>query len=224
MSRKPLLLAIPIILTAQMAQPHGDAVPQAVNTAGLPELAEVGTENPWREAEGDLLFKAVEVGAKGYNSNCARCHGLDGISGGLAPDLRFLEANDFGDEWYLDRVQNGYEQNGAVKMPPFGDIFSPQAIWAIRTYIETLPDADEVKTRKDELTAFTDRLAAIGADTDPAEVQALVDELNTAGDSFVTMSGAAKSVTALHKAAHIIATNPARGPVAAALITDEVHK
>jgi len=33
---------------------HGDTVPQAVDTAGLPDLPdEVGTENPWREATGD---------------------------------------------------------------------------------------------------------------------------------------------------------------------------
>ncbi|MBK4217663.1 cytochrome c-550 PedF [Paracoccus caeni] len=218
------MLALPLILCAGLAYSHGDAVPQAVNTAGLPELPEVGVENPWREAEDDVRIKAFEIGAKGYNSNCARCHGLEGISGGLAPDLRFLEATDFGDEWYLDRVMNGYEQNGAVKMPPFGDIFTPQAVWAIRVYIETLPDADEVSDRESELAAFQEKVKGVTEGTDPAEVSALVEELNTAGDSFAALSGGEQSVTVLHRAAHLIEVNPARGSAAADLIAAEIAK
>ena len=87
--RKTIPLALSAAVWAQMALGHGDTVPQAVDTAGLPELpAEMATENPWRNAEGDVLFKAVEIGAKGFNSNCARCHGLEAVSGGIAPDLR----------------------------------------------------------------------------------------------------------------------------------------
>ncbi|WP_260602156.1 aldehyde dehydrogenase family protein, partial [Pseudomonas aeruginosa] len=46
--------------------------------------------NPYREpyAKHDL---AVEIGASAYNQNCARCHGLEAKSGGIAPDLRLLE-------------------------------------------------------------------------------------------------------------------------------------
>lgn len=95
-----------------------------------------------------MLLKAVDIGAKGFNSNCARCHGLEAISGGLAPDLRYLDASDMGDEWYLDRILHGDEQNGAVKMPPFDGILNQQAIWAIRIYIETRPGADELAGKK----------------------------------------------------------------------------
>lgn len=186
-----------------MALAHGDAAPQAVDTTGLPELPEeMASENPWREAEPDVLFKAVEIGAKGFNSNCARCHGLEAISGGLAPDLRFLEANDWGDEWYLDRVLNGYEQNGAVKMPPFADILSQEAIWAIRTYVETRPDDQEMVDRQDELEVIHGKLVEVKDDAEAAA--SLADELEKAGASFEPLSGAPRSVTALDEAAQML--------------------
>ena len=63
---------------------HGDVAPQPVDTDALPEVGEEWlTENPYREAEAgrDVWLKAIEVGASGYNQNCARCHGLEVISG-----------------------------------------------------------------------------------------------------------------------------------------------
>ena len=71
--------------------------------------------------------------------NCARCHGLEAISGGIAPDLRLLEDGEFGDEWFMERVLKGYSQNGAYKMPPFEELMSQEAMWAIRSYIEVQP-------------------------------------------------------------------------------------
>lgn len=216
---KTIPFVLSIALWAPMAFAHGDTVPQSVDTAGLPDLPEeIGTENPWREAEGDVLFKAVEVGAKGYNSNCARCHGLEAISGGLAPDLRFLEANDFGDEWYLDRVLNGYEQNGAVKMPPFNDIFNAEAVWAIRTYIETRPDADELTGRSDDVRALYDKVAALGTDATPDTANAVADELEALGGEFEALSGAPRSVSPLDQAAYILRTAPTHAPAAAELV------
>ena len=32
----------------------------------------------------------MQIGSSAYNQNCARCHGLEVISGGIAPDLRLL--------------------------------------------------------------------------------------------------------------------------------------
>jgi mono/diheme cytochrome c family protein len=46
--------------------------------------------------------------------NCARCHGLDAESGGIAPDLRYLEVGDAGDEWYIQRFQHGSSHDGKV--------------------------------------------------------------------------------------------------------------
>jgi mono/diheme cytochrome c family protein len=53
--------------------------------------------------------------------------------------LRYLEEGKFGDEWYLERLRNGYTQNGTTKMPKFEGIFTQEAMWAIRTYIESRP-------------------------------------------------------------------------------------
>ncbi|WP_226341192.1 cytochrome c-550 PedF [Gemmobacter serpentinus] len=224
MNRKTIPIVLSLALAAPMVLAHGDTVPQAVDTAGLPDLPEeMAKENPWRAATGDVLFKAVEVGAKGFNSNCARCHGLEAISGGLAPDLRYLEANDFGDEWYLDRVLHGYEQNGAVKMPPFADIFNQQAVWAIRTYIETRPDADEMAGKSAEIHALLDKVKALEAGADAAAAGAVADELDTANDQFAALSGAPKSVTVLAQAAHILRADPARATVAAELIAGSLR-
>jgi cytochrome c-550 PedF len=127
------------MLLAGLAFAAGDNELVAVDTTGL---SEVGTdwlkENPYR---GDPAMKdlATKIGASGYNQNCARCHGLEAISGGLAPDLRYLEEGKFGDEWYLERIRYGYTQNGITKMPKFEGIISQEAMWAIRTYIESRP-------------------------------------------------------------------------------------
>jgi cytochrome c-550 PedF len=118
---------------------HGDVIPQPIDVAGLnPVGTEWLKENPYRQdpAQKEL---ATTIGASGYNQNCARCHGLEAISGGLAPDLRYLEEGKFGDEWYLERIRHGYTQNGVTKMPKFDGIFSQEAMWAIRTYIESRP-------------------------------------------------------------------------------------
>ncbi|MEM6358382.1 MAG: cytochrome c-550 PedF, partial [Pseudomonadota bacterium] len=114
------LLTCATALVATIALGHGDMTPQAVDTKGLPEVGEEWlAENPYRNAEGDVRARAIEVGAAGFNSNCARCHGLEAISGGLAPDLRYLEPSAWGDEWYLERFRSGYTQNGVTKMPSF---------------------------------------------------------------------------------------------------------
>ena len=119
---------------------HGDVTPQAVDTEGLePTGEEFLEENPYRLAGGEQYELAIQIGASGYNQNCARCHGLEAISGGIAPDLRVLEDGLFGDEWYMERVRKGYSQNGAYKMPPFQDLLSQEAMWAIRSYIENQP-------------------------------------------------------------------------------------
>jgi len=119
---------------------HGDVTPQAVDVEGLEKLPdEFLAENPYRLKGGEQYALAQEIGASGYNSNCARCHGLEAISGGIAPDLRKLEDGEFGDEWFMERVRKGYSQNGAYKMPPYEELLSQEAMWAIRSYIENQP-------------------------------------------------------------------------------------
>ena len=115
---------------------HGNVTPQAVDTSALPDLAGGNdtwvTVNPYR---GNA--KALEIGQSAYGQNCARCHGLDAISGGIAPDLRYLETGDSGDEWFIQRFQHGSARDGKVYMPPMGEVLGHKAGWAIRTWIES---------------------------------------------------------------------------------------
>ncbi len=119
---------------------HGDVQPQAVDTTGLDSIGkEWAEENPYRKTGGDQYKLAIKIGSSAYSQNCARCHGLQAVSGGIAPDLRELESDLDGDEWYMLRVRKGYSQNGAYKMPPFESLMNQEAMWAIRSYVETRP-------------------------------------------------------------------------------------
>ena len=112
---------------------HGDVTPQAVDTSDLPDIGEAWLEkNPY---SGNA--RAIEIGTSAYNQNCARCHGLDAISGGIAPDLRYLELGEGGDQWFAERFRKGSSHEGRVLMPPFGDVLGQKAGWAIRAYLET---------------------------------------------------------------------------------------
>ncbi len=129
-----------LMASASLARAHGDGAPQPVDTAGLPSLgADWLFENPYRGKDAKLVDIANEIGSRGYNSNCARCHGLDVKSGGMAPDLRYLEATQDGDGWFLQRIRFGAVVGERQKMPPFDSLLSQEAMWAIRTYIETRP-------------------------------------------------------------------------------------
>ncbi|QFT61452.1 cytochrome c-550 PedF [Roseivivax halotolerans] len=198
-----LASAAAIIAGASFALAHGDVAPQPVDTGNLPELGEEWlTENPYRaEAAGEEVWaEAVRIGASGYNQNCARCHGLEVISGGLAPDLRFLEAEEYGDEWYMERFIHGYTQNGTTKMPAFGELLGQEAAWAIRTYIETRPDGATMEGFNDELASIRDELEAGNADADA--VQARLAEI--AGE-IETMSGAPVADSIAYRAANQLA-------------------
>jgi cytochrome c-550 PedF len=130
------LLAVAFCIGRALA--HGDVTPQPVDTTGLDPLGEEWrTTDPYR---GNPV--ALKIGSSGFNQNCARCHGLQAVSGGLAPDLRYLDKADAGDEWFLNRIRHGYTQNGMTKMPAFEGILSQEAMWAIRTYLDSRYDGD----------------------------------------------------------------------------------
>ena len=138
-----LILLLVFLVSAETAGPalaHGDVTPQPIDTTGLEPLGEEWLEeNPYR---GNKL--AEEIGASGYNQNCARCHGLQVISGGLSPDLRYLEKGAVGDEWFMERIRNGArKQDGTTIMPKFEGLISQEAMWAIRTYVESQYDDEE---------------------------------------------------------------------------------
>lgn len=141
MNNKKLLHALLASLAlgaATQVLAHGDVTPQAVNTTELEQLGEEWRdENPYR-APYENNAKAVEIGASAYNQNCARCHGLEAVSGGIAPDLRYLDAGIEGDEWYKERVINGAVRDGRVYMPKMAEFLSQEALWAIRSYLESV--------------------------------------------------------------------------------------
>lgn len=144
---RQLAAAAALTMVAGVAAAHGDVTPQAVDTKELPPLgAQWKGENPYRKND-----KAVKVGASAYNQNCARCHGLEAVSGGIAPDLRKLDNDCVSlkdekkkamcvkdvDEYYATSVRRGKVRNGAVYMPPFEGILNQEATWAIKAYLET---------------------------------------------------------------------------------------
>jgi cytochrome c-550 PedF len=113
---------------------HGNVQPQAVDTTGLKPLGDEWLEaNPFRDNP-----KAIEIGESAYTQNCARCHGLEAISGGMSPDLRMLPPGDDGDEYYLPVTRKGVVRNGVTYMPAFEGILNQEAMWAIRSWLETI--------------------------------------------------------------------------------------
>ncbi|MEM7548005.1 MAG: cytochrome c-550 PedF [Pseudomonadota bacterium] len=208
-SRLSLALALGgavLLATPHGALAHGDVAPQPVDTAGLPEVGEEWlTENPYRDAGPEIWAKAIDIGASGYNQNCARCHGLGVVSGGLAPDLRYLEAEEYGDEWYVERFQTGYTQNGITKMPAFGELLGQEAAWAIRTYIETRPDEDAMAEYSPRLKELRDQLNAWAADPASAsDVDAVQSELSEIAAQIETASGAPVADSVAYRAAALL--------------------
>ena len=142
--------ALTLALCAGQALSHGDVTPQAVDTSALPPLGQEWLgENPFRSHE-----QAIRIGTSAYNQNCARCHGLEVISGGIAPDLRKLD-NECAtqkdakkkaaclkevDDYFITTVRRGRTRNGAVYMPPFEGVMNQEAVWSIKAYLETRRD------------------------------------------------------------------------------------
>jgi len=128
------LAAATLLTSAAQVWAHGNVTPQSVDVTGLDPLGE-----EWREQNpysGNEL--AIEIGKSAYAQNCARCHGLDAISGGIAPDLRELAPGIDGDEWFVYRVRNGATRNGVPYMPKMADFLSQEALWSIRSWLETV--------------------------------------------------------------------------------------
>jgi len=126
---------------------HGDVTPHAVDTSSLKPIgAEWVEPNPYR---GNA--KAAAVGAVGYLHNCAGCHGLNAESGGVAPDLlkygkeclemgsKSLQESCMkeGDGYFKDITLHGKKNSeGRYTMPAYGEVFTQEAVWAVKAYID----------------------------------------------------------------------------------------
>ncbi len=142
-----------LIVASGLALAHGDVTPQAVDTRTLPPLgAQWQPVNPYLNSP--ARGEAMRIGSSAYNQNCARCHGLEAISGGVAPDLRKMDDDCTGladadkkkacfgeiDEYFAATVRRGRTRDGRVYMPPFEGILNQEAVWAIRTYLDSRRD------------------------------------------------------------------------------------
>ncbi|OUD12136.1 cytochrome c-550 PedF [Thioflexithrix psekupsensis] len=146
---------------------HGNVTPQKVDITGLePLLGDQWVEqNPYY---GNA--KAVQIGEGAYAQNCAMCHGMGAVSGGIAPDLRATFADlvenpdepegkyeiPDGDELFASRVVNGVVRNGAVYMPAMADKISQEALWSIWAFVSTLCSPDQVDADNDECAEVGD--------------------------------------------------------------------
>jgi mono/diheme cytochrome c family protein len=94
----------------------------------------------------------VEKGSIGYLHNCAGCHGLKAVSGGMAPDLLAAEQECRGmaskpdqdsclketDSRFKDIVLDGKKNSeGRSVMPGYGGVFTQAAVWAVKAYIDS---------------------------------------------------------------------------------------
>ncbi|QID19759.1 cytochrome c-550 PedF [Nitrogeniibacter mangrovi] len=123
-----------LALGATQVAAHGNVTPQAVDVSSLKPIGDEWlASNPYRGNK-----EAIRIGASAFNQNCARCHGLEAISGGIAPDLRYLPPGDEGDEIFLNRIRHGSVRGGRVYMPPFEGILQQEAMWSIRSWLETV--------------------------------------------------------------------------------------
>jgi cytochrome c-550 PedF len=129
-----VVVAIAAGLAPAAARPHGDVNPQPVDTKGLKPLGDAWlANNPYR---GDKA--AIAIGKTAYNQQCARCHGIEGVSGGLAPDLRGFEKGDGGDKDFVSILRKGVFRDGRTLMPKYDGILSQEAIWALRAWVEAV--------------------------------------------------------------------------------------
>jgi len=136
---------------------HGDVTPRPIDTSSLDPIgAEWAQTNPYRDNQ-----KAIEVGAEGYMHNCAGCHGLHAVSGGVAPDLLKLAADCVSlsdkaqqdacladtDDYFKGITLSGKKNGeGRYTMPAYSAVFTQEAVWAVKAYID-------FRTREDVLKA-----------------------------------------------------------------------
>ena len=134
-------LTLTLSLASWQAMSHGDVIPHSVDTSTLPQLGPAWRDsNPY--TSGPAHEEALRIGTSAYNQNCARCHGLEAISGGISPDLRKLDNDcmDLADkdkrqacfaeiqEYFVSTVRRGRARDGRVYMPPFEGILTQEAM------------------------------------------------------------------------------------------------
>ena len=106
------VLAFKIGGTSSLPTPKHEPVP-------LPELQELKADE-----------KTLARGAELFIGNCAQCHGLNAVGGGIIPDLRYLTPDKHA--IFAAIVAGAKSDRG---MPSFAGRFSPEDVEAIHQYI-----------------------------------------------------------------------------------------
>jgi len=75
--------------------------------------------------------EVIERGAGLYRATCRLCHGLDAVSGGMTPDLRYMSVETHKD--FRDTVL--YGKRAKEGMAPFADMYTAQDVDAIHAYV-----------------------------------------------------------------------------------------
>jgi cytochrome c-550 PedF len=137
-----------LALASSITLADENMVPQTEATKNLAALGSAWLDaNPYSSQA-----EAVRVGAAEFGENCARCHGLEAKSGGIAPDLRLLDRDCLDlknetkkqacyketDKYFMFSIRHGKVRNGNVYMPPFEGLLSQETMWSIKTYLESL--------------------------------------------------------------------------------------
>lgn len=136
-------LALLLMLCVRLAWGADIAVDDP-EVAALPRLGNAWhTENPYR---GNA--RAITAGQALFAAHCVRCHGENASGLGPAPDLRVIgsyclritdeelrrRCMQDADDYFRRSVLFGKVRFGIVHMPPWKDVLSQEAIWALRSY------------------------------------------------------------------------------------------
>lgn len=133
---------------ASAAPPAGLVLPTALIQTLPPLGPDWRVDNPYR---GDARVAAV--GRVLFNATCARCHGVDGdATRHIGNDLRQLDGFCHArvrhpearahcirdqDDFFKLSVLEGKQRVGVTHMPAWKGVLSQEAIWSLRTYLES---------------------------------------------------------------------------------------
>ncbi len=131
-------LALPLALAATaLVHAHGDGAPSAIDTTGLEPLGENDRDkNPY---VGNA--KAVEIGASATTRTAPAATASTPSPAAWPGPARTRQDGGLRHLFPHPRARRA-QRDGRYRMPPFADILSQEAIWAIRTYIESEADKD----------------------------------------------------------------------------------
>lgn len=145
---RPLLSAV-LLSLAPLAIAAEPASPPSVDMSGLPPLGEIWlADNPYRGDAG-----IAERGRAIYNAACSTCHGIDGdATRHVGNDLRMLDIYCYrrikdpkvrahcvrdNDDFFKISVLDGKMRVGVTHMPAWKGVLPQEAVWAIRTFLES---------------------------------------------------------------------------------------